>query len=63
MPDERYDRSTKRAATYMGFSEHLAVVRAELALLPTRNELARRALLATLTGAALVIAGMELLLQ
>ena len=44
-------------------SDELAVVQAQLALLPTRKELARLTLLAMLTGAALVLAGPEVLFR
>jgi len=44
-------------------NEELAVIRMQLARLPTRNELARLALLAILTGAVLVLARIEALFR
>jgi hypothetical protein len=41
----------------------LEVIQAQLARLPTRRELAQTALLATLTGAALVLVGIEALFR
>ena len=41
----------------------LEVIQAQLALLPTRQELVQTALLATLTGAALVLVGIEALFR
>ena len=41
----------------------LEVIQAQLARLPTRRELAQTALLATLTGAALVLVGIEAFLR
>jgi hypothetical protein len=40
-----------------GITEELAIRQAQLARLPTRRELAQTGLLATLTGAAIVLAG------
>jgi hypothetical protein len=41
----------------------LEVIQAQLARMPTRRELAQTALLATLTGAALVLVGIEALFR
>jgi hypothetical protein len=43
-----------------GISEDLAVIQAQLARLPTRKQ---TALLATLTGAAIILAGIEALFR
>jgi hypothetical protein len=40
-------------------AEELAVIQAQLAMLPTRKHVARLVLLASLTMAALVLAGIE----
>ena len=44
-------------------TEELAVLQAQLVRLPTRTDLTRLVLLATLTGAALVLAGIEVLFR
>jgi hypothetical protein len=41
----------------------LGIIQAQLARLPTRKELAQTVLLATLTGAALVLVGIEALFR
>jgi hypothetical protein len=55
------DRSTRPAATYAGIVDDLEFIKTQLARLPTRKELAGLTLLATLTTAALVLAGIETL--
>ena len=42
---------------FYAIESELEIVQAQLARLPTRKQLARTALLATLTGAAIVLAG------
>jgi hypothetical protein len=44
-------------------TEELAVLQAQLVRLPTRTDLTRLMLLATLTGTALVLAGIEVFLR
>jgi hypothetical protein len=66
MPDERAFtlRQVDQARTDIAAIEsELEVIQAQLARLPTRRELAQTALLATLTGAALVLVGIEALFR
>jgi hypothetical protein len=62
MPDEHQLASRQidqaRGDLY-AISEELAVLQAQLVRLPTRTDLTRLVLLATLTGTALVLAGIE----
>jgi hypothetical protein len=48
---------------FYAIESELDIIKAQLALLPTRKELAQTALLATLTGAAIVLAGVEALFR
>ena len=66
MPDERAFtlRQVDQTRTDIAAIEsELEVIQAQLARLPTRRELAQTALLATLTGAALVLVGIEALFR
>ena len=64
MPDE-HELALRQIGQARGdlyaITEELAVLQLRLPLLPTRKELARLTLLAILTGAALVLAGIEAL--
>jgi hypothetical protein len=66
MPDEHtltlWQADQARGDLYAIESE-LEIIQAQLARLSTRRELAQTALLATLTGAALVLAGIEALFR
>jgi hypothetical protein len=46
---------------FYAIESELDIIKAQLARLPTRKELVQTALLATLTGAAIVLAGIEAL--
>jgi hypothetical protein len=48
---------------FAAIESDLQVVMAQLARLPTRRELAQTALLATLTAAAIILAGIEALFR
>jgi hypothetical protein len=66
MPDEHQlalRQADQARADFYAIGDELAVIQAQLARLPTRKDQARLALLATLTGAALVLAGIEVLFR
>ena len=66
MPDEHQlalRQADQARGDFYAISEELAIVQAQLAQLATRKELAGQTLLAVLTGAALVLAGIELLFR
>jgi hypothetical protein len=66
MPDERpltlHQIDQARGDLY-AIADDLEFIKSQLARVPTRMELARMALLATLTTAAIVLAGMEALFR
>jgi hypothetical protein len=60
MPDEHtfaLRQIDQARGDFYAIESELEIVQAQLARLPTRKQLARTALLATLTGAAIVLAG------
>ena len=61
MPDDH--SLTLKQANQARCRNELEIIRDQLAKLPTRKELARLILLATLTTAALVLVGIEALLR
>jgi hypothetical protein len=66
MPDERpftLRQIDQARGDLYGISDDLEFIKTQLARLPTRKELARLALLATLTTAALVLVGIEALFR
>jgi hypothetical protein len=66
MPDEHSLklRQTDQARTdFAAIKSELEVIQAQVARLATRKELAQTALLATLTGAAIVLVGIEALFR
>jgi hypothetical protein len=66
MPDDNtltLQQADQARADFAGIEDDLDFIKAQLARLPTRKELARAALLATLTTAALVLIGFEALFR
>jgi hypothetical protein len=66
MPDERslaLRQVDQARADFYAISDDLDFIKGQLARIPTRMEIARLTLLATLTGAALVLAGIEALFR
>jgi len=65
MPDARFYVATGGSdrTDIAAIESELEVIQAQLARLPTRRELAQTALLATFTGAALVLVGIEALFR
>jgi hypothetical protein len=66
MPDEHtlvLRQADQAHADFAAIEDDLDFIKGQLALLPKRKELARLTLLATLTGAALVLAGIEALFR
>jgi hypothetical protein len=66
MPDEHQltlQQIDQARGDLYAITEELAVIQVRLGLLPTRKELAGQTLLAMLTGAALVLAGIQVLFR
>jgi hypothetical protein len=66
MPDEHHltlRQADQERSDFYAIGVELEIVKAQLARLPTRKELAGLTLLATLTTAALVLAGIEVLFR
>jgi hypothetical protein len=66
MPDEdtlTLPQADQARSDFYAIGDELDFIRGQLARLPTRKEMAQTALLATLTGAALVLAGIEALFR
>jgi hypothetical protein len=64
MPDERpftLRQADQARSDFYAIGDDLEFIKSQLARLPTRKELAQTALLATLTTAALVMLGVELM--
>jgi hypothetical protein len=66
MPDEHtltLRQADHARSDFAAISDDLDFIKGQLARLPSRKELARLTLLATFTGAALVLAGIEVLFR
>jgi hypothetical protein len=66
MPDERpftLRQIDQARGDLYAISDDLEFIKSQIARMPTRKELAQTALLATLTTAALVLAGIEVLFR
>jgi hypothetical protein len=57
------EQTDQARSDFYAIESELEIVKAQLALLPTGKELAQTALLATLTGAAIILTGIEALFR